>query len=156
VSHDVQAHPALRLVNAPVDADVDTLPPRHAVSRENRAAAALTTSDARWAIAAATAQAIDGGRAAIITPEKRRRLVGLATSLGLRPFDANLIIAIVQDAARSGQGPLGAHVVERLTLIREPDHPRDKAAARAAVASLLTALALGAMLLLTLILWILR
>ena len=154
---DAQAHPALRLVNTSVDSDVGALPPRHkAVSRENKAAAALTSSDARWAIAAATANAIEGGTAAIISPERRRHIVHLATGLGLRPFDANLIIAIVQDAARSGQGPLGAHVIDRLTMIREPRHERDRAATRAIIVSLLTATALGAMLLMSMVLWVLR
>ncbi|MFG0313404.1 MAG: hypothetical protein ACF8LL_04370 [Phycisphaerales bacterium] len=155
MSLDAQAHPALRLVNVPVDEGERTSRVSN-VSRENIAAAALTTSDARWAIAAAAANAVEGGTAAIIRPERRQHLIKLATSLGLRPFDANLIIAIVQDAARSGQGPLGAHVIDRLAMIREPRHERDKAAARAALFSLLTAMALGAMLLMSMVLWVLR
>lgn len=154
MSHDAQAHPALRFVNAPVASPHAALPARHAVSRENAHAATLTPADARWAMAAATANALEGGAAAILRPERRHHLVKLATSLGLRPFDANLIIAIVQDAARTGQGPLGPHVADRLALVRHP--AREPADTRAAIASLLTALTLGALLLISMILWILR
>jgi hypothetical protein len=149
----------LRLVNTGVDAAAPALHPRNtrrhanAISTENLAAAQLSTTDARWAIAAATAAAIEGGTAAIIRPESRRRLLSLATSLGLRPCDANLLIAIVQDAARSGAGPLGPDVADRLTLIREPTH--DPEANRAALTNLVTAIALAALLLISLILWIL-
>jgi hypothetical protein len=149
----------LRLVNTGVDAAAPALHTRNArryanaVTTENCAAAQLAPTDARWAIAAATAAAIEGGTAAIIRPESRQRLVSLATSLGLRPFDANLIIAIVQDAARSGAGPLGPSVADRLTLIREPAHDPD--ANRAALTSLITAIALAALLLISAILWIL-
>ncbi len=48
-------------------------------------------------------KSIEGGRAAILRPERRRELFTRATSLGLRPFDATLVIAIVQDAARRGE-----------------------------------------------------
>ena len=36
-------------------------------------------------------------------PQIRQRLVTQASKMGLRPFDANLVIAIVQDAARHGE-----------------------------------------------------
>ena len=36
--------------------------------------------------------------------ERRVRVMQTARRLGLRPFDANLIIAIVQDQARRGKG----------------------------------------------------
>jgi hypothetical protein len=156
VSGDASTHPALRLVNTPVASTPAPLPARHAVSRENERAAGLSTTDARWAIAAAAAHALEGGTAAVLRPERRERLVKLATSLGLRPFDASLIIAIVQDAARTGQGPLGPIVADRLTLIREPSLARTPEDTRAAIASLLTAVALGAMLLMSMVLWILR
>ena len=38
-----------------------------------------------------------------MTPERRARVLQTAERLGLRPFDANLIIAIVQDHARRGK-----------------------------------------------------
>lgn len=62
---------------------------------------ALLSDDARWVFAVRVKREMQGGRAAIIAPESRRRLLGLANRLGLRDFDANLIIAIVQDDART-------------------------------------------------------
>jgi hypothetical protein len=59
----------------------------------------LQSSDARWVLALRTAEQLQG---AILGPEKRERLLGLGRSLGLRDFDANLVIAIVQDQARRG------------------------------------------------------
>ena len=150
---DAKAHPALRLVNTPVAGTDHALPPRHArraVAAANRRAA-VASDDARWAIAAAAAAALEGGAAAVLRPERRHRLVKMAVALGLRPFDANLIIAIVQDAARTGEGPLGPSVPERLALIRPPDEP-----AAPVLWSMLTALAIGTMLMATIVLWILR
>lgn len=62
---------------------------------------ALLSDDARWVFAVRVKREMQGGRAAIIAPESRQRLLGLANRLGLRDFDANLIIAIVQDDART-------------------------------------------------------
>lgn len=47
--------------------------------------------------------ALQGGRAAIVTPDARDALVARARGLGLREFDAHLIIATVQEAARRGE-----------------------------------------------------
>ena len=47
--------------------------------------------------------ALQGGRAAIVTPDARDALVVRARGLGLREFDAHLIIATVQEAARRGE-----------------------------------------------------
>lgn len=74
-------------------------------------------TDSRWVLAARAATWIEGGRAAILTPDKRRRLMKMAESLGLRPFDASLIIAIVQDAARSGKPVLGHDTERRLGIV---------------------------------------
>ncbi|MBX3390082.1 MAG: hypothetical protein KF691_11600 [Phycisphaeraceae bacterium] len=65
-----------------------------------RATPALLSDDARWVFAVRVKRELQGGRAAIIAPESRNRLLGLANRLGLRNFDANLVIAIVQDDAR--------------------------------------------------------
>jgi hypothetical protein len=82
---------------------------RREIARENHAARLMGPDDARWLLAQDAERALEGGRAAIIRPEVRRRLVNKATSAGLRPFDANLVIAIVQDAARRGEpGPAAA------------------------------------------------
>lgn len=87
------------------------------VEAENRAAARLSGFDARWVFAARTSQMLEGGRTALLTPDRRRRLVSLATTMGLRPFDAALIIAIVQDAARAGE-PLTRDAQDRLAMVR--------------------------------------
>ena len=93
------------------------------MTRENLASAALSVSDARWAFAVRVASSVEGNRAGILRPAIRQRLVHQASHLGLRPFDANLVIAIVQDAARTGS-PLSAEVAERLKLVRNPAEAR--------------------------------
>ncbi|MCA9294405.1 MAG: hypothetical protein KDA20_11390 [Phycisphaerales bacterium] len=63
------------------------------------------------------ADALEGGRAAILRPERRRELVANAQAMGLRPFDANLIIAIVQDGARRGERMDDRQTVSRLSFV---------------------------------------
>lgn len=86
---------------------------------ENRAAAGLSAVDARWVLAVRVTQSLEGGKAGVLSPEKRQRLIAFATGMGLRAFDANLIIAIVQDAARTGTGPLSPEVEGRLRMVAE-------------------------------------
>jgi hypothetical protein len=93
------------------------------VGAENRAAAGISTFDARWVMAARVSDSLEGGRAAILPPEARSRLVSSAGRMGLRPFDANMVIAIVQDAARRGESPLDADGADRLTLVGKPERP---------------------------------
>jgi hypothetical protein len=59
----------------------------------------LTQSDPRWALAVAVWQRLDGS---VLTPAHRTQLNRLARSLGLTPFQASLVIAVVQDEARRG------------------------------------------------------
>lgn len=87
--------------------------------------ASIGMTDPRWVLAARVAANLQGGKAAVLRPEVRERLVGGAVKMGLRPFDANLVIAVVQDAARTGQGPLGPLTSERLELIRGAEKPSD-------------------------------
>ena len=72
------------------------------VADENRRAARIdmAPTDPRWIVAARTATELEG---AALPPERRERILRSARTLGLRTFDANLIIAIVQDCARRGQ-----------------------------------------------------
>lgn len=77
----------------------------------------LQATDARWVFAVRVSKALEPGPEPALPPDRRRRLMSIAKALGLRPFDANLIIAIVQDAARSGE-PLSGSVEERLGLVR--------------------------------------
>jgi hypothetical protein len=92
------------------------------IARENQSAASLGALDPRWMLAVQTVREIQGGRAAVITPEGRRRLLLVGNRLGLRSFDTNLVIAIVQDGARCGEDPLGTAAVGRLRLVgRDPE-----------------------------------
>lgn len=93
---------------------------RRAVERTNVEDRVLHHSDMRWVFATRVASSLEGGRAGILRPEIRERLLGQGQRLGLRPFDANLVIAIVQDAARTGSHPLDPEISGRLKLIRDP------------------------------------
>lgn len=76
---------------------------RAAVARENRAAAcnlALDPTDPRWVLAVRAHEQLQG---ASLTFDRRQRLLRTARLLGVRPFDANIVLAIVQDHARRGQ-----------------------------------------------------
>lgn len=118
----------LRLVIADDVREAGTLPRDHggpvaAVRRANMESAGISALDARWVLASRASRLVEGGRAAILSPESRARLRGLATDLGLRPFDAGLVIAIVQDAARAGEDPLGHQAESRLRLVRPAAGP---------------------------------
>jgi hypothetical protein len=69
--------------------------------------------------------------------------------MGLRPFDASMIIAIVQDAARHDEPLDHEQTTARLRLVRPPT--RDRVPLYAALAATLLALATTA----ALIAWIL-
>ncbi|MBL0869451.1 MAG: hypothetical protein IBJ18_02625 [Phycisphaerales bacterium] len=87
------------------------------VARENLLASALPTTDVRWILATKAAQAIEGGRAALLRPEARKRLLSEARSMGLRPFDANLVLAIVQDQARIGGSMRPDQLAQRVAIV---------------------------------------
>ena len=59
-------------------------------------------SDPRWVLAVRTAEDMEGS---VLSPERRDRLVRIGRMMGLTAFDANIIIAIVQDQARRGFEP---------------------------------------------------
>ena len=108
----------LRLVGAePSSAPIAR---RDAIARENASAATMSPLDARWIFAVDVAASLVGGRSAVLPPEGRRRLVTRAGELGLRAFDANLVIAVVQDAAREGRA-LTKETQERLVFVRAAD-----------------------------------
>ena len=77
-------------------------------------------TDPRWVLAIRTAEQLQG---TILPPTQRAKLIRLGRLIGLTAFDANLIIAIVQDRARRGypaaQCPTAAH--EQLAMIAPPD-----------------------------------
>jgi hypothetical protein len=69
-------------------------------ARESARDRTFDPTDARWRLATETQQALQG---AVLAFEDRRELLALANRLGIRSFDANLIVALVQDRARRGE-----------------------------------------------------
>jgi len=86
--------PRLRLVGAGATVKPDLTP------TDGQAIAG--TSDARWVLAVRVAEQLQD---TVLSPHKRDRLVRMGKMFGLTAFDANLIIAIVQDQARRGYAP---------------------------------------------------
>ncbi len=66
---------------------------------DSESPAPLAATDPRWVLAHRTAEQMQGS---LLSPERRQRLVRLGKVMGLTAFDANLVIAIVQDQARRG------------------------------------------------------
>lgn len=58
-----------------------------------------SASDPRWVLALRTAEALQGS---VLPPEQRQKLIRLGKVMGMTAFDANLVIAIIQDQARRG------------------------------------------------------
>jgi hypothetical protein len=90
-------------------------------------AVSLSALDPRWVLAVQAYRSVQGGRAAVITPEERKRLMVVGNRLGLRAFDTSLVIAIVQDGARAGEDPLGTAAVGRLRLVGRESELADAA-----------------------------
>jgi hypothetical protein len=96
-------HPHLRLVGVTEASDGVAVRAHQSVTRENQAAAAnpgLDPTDPRWVLAVRAYSQLQG---ASLNPTRRDKLIQSAGGMGVRPFDANLIIAIVQDHARRGK-----------------------------------------------------
>ncbi len=76
-------------------------------------------TDPRWVLAVQAARALEG---AVLAPERRQGLLRLGQRMGLTPFDANLVLAIIQDRARRGH--LGewcaAAAAEQLAMVPPP------------------------------------
>jgi hypothetical protein len=95
----------------------------NAVARENVAAAnnpQLQPNDPRWVLAVQTAAQLEGDR---LTPEARKRIERTAKLLGVRPFDANVIMAIVQDYARRKQ-PISSSA-QMISMVQQRTPVRD-------------------------------
>ncbi|MBL1218063.1 MAG: hypothetical protein D8M59_11275 [Planctomycetes bacterium] len=60
----------------------------------------LDPNDPRWVLAS---RAVDELQGAALSPDRRHRLLRLAHRLGMRQFDACMVIAVVQDQARLGK-----------------------------------------------------
>ncbi len=82
--------------------------------------AVTEAGDPRWVLAVRVAEALQGS---LLPAEKRDRLIRVGKMLGLTAFDANLIVAMVQDQARRGHRSTDcAHAVrEQLTMIPLPE-----------------------------------
>ncbi|MEM9916275.1 MAG: hypothetical protein AAF911_15075 [Planctomycetota bacterium] len=86
--------PRLRLVGAGAIVKPDLTP--------TEGTAIAGTNDPRWVLAVRVAEQLQG---TVLPPAKRDRLIKIGKMFGLTAFDANLIIAIVQDQARRGYAP---------------------------------------------------
>lgn len=114
----LQSRPTLRLATTEAACAATVSPSGNTVAPSRTAPQRrISASDARWALAVRTAALMEGGRVGLLRPENRRRVMETSRLLGLRAFDANLIIAIVQDAARTGDDPLGSEVQSRLQMV---------------------------------------
>ncbi len=116
---DIHAsQPRLRLVGSDDGEAVTSWLAARDVADENRAAAgnsSLDPTDPRWVLAARTHSQLQGST---LTPERRDRVLRTARQLGVRPFEANVIIAIVQDHARRGESLSTA--ADTLKMLRDP------------------------------------
>jgi hypothetical protein len=120
---------------------------RRAIESENHAAAALPPMTVQALFAANVRQSLEAGPSALLPFDRRRRLLVAATKLGVRPFDANLIIALVQDQARRDHESDSIPIIEHL-------RPAP-AAGKNPVVPLAVALLLGLVMGLLVALWIL-
>lgn len=120
-SADPQTHthpdgqPRLRLVGAKAVVKPDLTP--------TQGTAIIGTSDPRWVLAVRVAEQLDG---TVLPPEKRDRLLKMGKMFGLTAFDANLIIAIVQDQARRGYAPAHCPTAgePQLRMVPPPQSPK--------------------------------
>ena len=103
------------------DAELRTAEAVRAVHLENLSASGLAAEDARVVFAIDVERSLEGGRAAALRPERRERLVAGAVKRGMRPFDANLVIAIVQDAARRGETLNATQHGTVLRMVKQPE-----------------------------------
>ena len=98
----IEATTQLRLVGVSEASEGTAQRARQAVTAENRAAAAnpdLDPTDPRWVLAVRAYSQLQGSA---LTFDRRQQLMRTADGMGVRQFDANMIIAIVQDHARRG------------------------------------------------------
>ena len=140
---DSQHH--LRLVGSDDPSAVRIWRAKRAIAEENRAAGgnpSLDPTDPRWVLAARAHSQLQG---TTLTPERRQRVLRNARQLGVRPFEANVIIAVVQDHARRS-APL-TQAADTLSLLRDPRSDAQRPATWSRwIAAGLTALAANAIL----------
>ena len=78
------------------------------------------TSDPRWVVAVRCAELLQDGR---LPPLRRDGVIRLAQSLGMSAFDANLVMAIIQEQARRGHAPAACPAAGERELRRVPLPP---------------------------------
>ncbi len=151
---NIRPNPRLRLVFGPMEEkDISALAEasaRQEIESANIRAAAMSVDDARQIFAASVADRIEGGTAAILRPGDRRALVNAAQGMGMRVFDANLIIALVQESARNGEDTR-----DSAGLLRLIPAPADRSRSHMA-GPILAIFAFAAAILALLIAWVLR
>ena len=107
-------------------------------AREATRRDAIDPADPRWMLACATRDALQGS---VLTYENRRKVMLLAQRVGIRPFDANLIVAIVQDRARRGETiESAADAISVVPAPEAPAPPRRSVAAWTWAAAILVAI----------------
>lgn len=118
--------PALRLVGCPDPTALDRwheeVASREAVAQENAATQTqwMATSDPRWVLAMAAHARMGRG---VIGAHGRDRLMAMGRGMGLRPFDAALVVAIAQDHSRRGVSIQEASGVLSLVTPPQPASP---------------------------------
>jgi len=142
--------PSCAGVESDQEADVQRRLRRAQVVRENRAASQIPPLDAQSIFSRRIAEQLDGGRCALLAPERRRRLVAVGRRLGMSAFESNLVIAGAQEAARRGEDLARPAVQARLDLVQDSLHRKRLFGAVIAIGSVL----LGAGLLMALIGWV--
>jgi hypothetical protein len=111
-------------------------------ARDNSRRDVFDPTDPRWMLARATQEALQG---AMLAFEDRKRLLALAQRTGIRAFDANLIVAIVQDRARRGE-PIES-AAETIAVLPKPvERGAAKAAAWTWAAAIFVAVLIDAVL----------
>ncbi len=120
----------LRLVFPDRGPSIDESRARRAIADENRRAATMAHEasevDIRHILALRTEESLEGGRAALLTAPRRRELVKAGERMGLRPFESNLIIAIVQDGARRGKSLASRETRAALGVIPVPESREER------------------------------
>jgi len=124
--------PKLRLVGAETPDSAASWHASRAVASENVSASRnpqLAPNDPRWVLAVQTAAQLEGDR---LSPEARKRIERTAKLLGVRTFEANVIMAIVQDHARRHQ-PISSSAA-MISMVSPPVQHRDRSLTRWALA----------------------
>ena len=96
---------------------------RHPTHHEKPDHPITQPEDPRWVLALQAHSKLEGGRIGAISPENREKLVEMGKQFGLRPFDVQLVIAIVQDNARQGFESLSTDATHRLACVQRVATP---------------------------------